>query len=155
MMNRFLSLLSLIIFLTGCAAATPRTAEQETSFFLARYNKTWETTQLVLGKQSIPIASMDESKGLITTKPVIYSVGEKAHHAVEDIAYRPEVFLGLYTKVRYDYTIQVIPSGEMSTQIKVTANIEAYDKNVTHTWHSCRSKNVVERNLLEKIRAEL
>jgi len=154
-MNRLFSLLYLTILLAGCAAATPKPAELETSFYLARYEKVWGTTQSVLGKQSIPIASLDENKGLIITKPVTYSMGERAHNAVEEIAYRPDVFLGLYTQVRYAYTIRIIPSGEMSTQIKVMANIEAYDKNVTHKWHSCRSKNVVERGLLEKIRAQL
>lgn len=155
MIDRFISLFFLIILITSCAAVTPRPAERETSFFLARYGKAWETAQSVLGKQSIPIASMDEAKGVIITKTITYSLGERAHNAVEEIAYRPEVFLGFYTQVRYAYTIQVIPSGETSTQIRVTATIEAYDKNITRKWHYCTSKNVVERSLLEKIRAGL
>jgi hypothetical protein len=74
---------------------------------------------------------------------------------MEKIAYKPDVFLALYTQVRYSYTIQVIPMSGMSMQVKIAATIEAYDQNVTHKWHACVSKNVLERKLLEQIRAEL
>jgi hypothetical protein len=155
MKNRAFCVAVLFLLLSGCASVNPQPAKLETSFFLARYEKVWETTRNMLEKQSIPVLSMDMGKGIITTKPVIYSAGEKAHNTLEEIAYKPDIFLALYTNVRYGYTIRMIPSGEMSTQIKVTANIEAYDKNITRKWHSCVSKNILERDLLEKIRAEL
>jgi hypothetical protein len=43
----------------------------------------------------------------------------------------------------------------MSTQVKVTANIEAYDTNVTQKWQKCVSKGILEREILEQIRASL
>jgi hypothetical protein len=155
MKNSVFHTIFLFVLLSGCTTFHPLPAQRETSFFLARHEKVWEITQDVLEKQSIPVLSMDNSKGIITTKQVTYSLGEKAHSSVEEIAFQPDIFLGLYAQVRYGYTIRIIPSGDMSTQINVTANIEAYDKNITHKWHSCISRNIIERNLLEKIRSEL
>jgi hypothetical protein len=43
----------------------------------------------------------------------------------------------------------------MSTQVKIRANIEAYDTNATRKWHPCKSKGVIERDLLERIRGSL
>lgn len=145
----------LLFVMTSCATFEPPPATSETSFFLARYDKVLATTVKTLEKQSIPVQSSNKEKGIITTKSVNYSMGEKAHHDMENIAYRPDVLLGLYTRVRYSYTIQVIPMNEMSMQVIVAANIEAYDQNVTHKWHACVSKNVLERKLLEQIRAGL
>ncbi|HPE44252.1 MAG TPA: hypothetical protein PK380_00120, partial [Deltaproteobacteria bacterium] len=94
-------------------------------------------------------------KGEITTKFVNYSVGAKAHHELEKIAEKPELRLGLYTQVGYSVTIRLAAINEMSTQVKITADIEAYDTNVTKKWQPCKSKGVIERELLEKIRDSL
>jgi len=84
-----------------------------------------------------------------------YSVGAKAHHELEKIAEKPELRLGLYTQVGYSVTIRLAAINEMSTQVKITADIEAYDTNVTKKWQPCKSKGVIERELLEKIRDSL
>jgi hypothetical protein len=153
--NRIIILMLFSLITTGCATLEPPPAKTETSFFLARYDKVLETAVRVLENQTIPVQSSNKEKGIITTRFVNYSMGEKAHHDMEKIAYKPDVFLALYTQVRYSYTIQVIPMSGMSMQVKIAATIEAYDQNVTHKWHACVSKNVLERKLLEQIRAEL
>jgi hypothetical protein len=153
---KIIVLLSSFLIFTGCVTVLPPPPMEETSFYLARYDKVWTTTLDVLDKQSILVLSSDKSKGTITTSRFVnFSVGEKAHNKIEEIAYRPELSLGLYTHVHYSFTLLVVPNGEMSTQVKAAANIEAYDTNLTHRWHGCVSKNVVERELLEKIRAAL
>ena len=153
--NRINLLILLSLIVTGCATFEPPPAKEEISFFLARYNKVWETTLKVLEKQSLPIQSSNKDKGIIITKFADYSVGEKAHRELEEIAYRPDLPLGLYTHVHYSLSIQVIPMTEMSMQIKMSATIEAYDHNVTRKWHVCVSKNVVEQKTLDQIRAAL
>jgi hypothetical protein len=153
--TRFAAPLLLFLIVISCASIDPPPAREESSFFLARYNKVWATTLKVLDAQSLSIQTSDKDKGTITTKFVDYSSGEKAHHELEEIAYKPDIPLGLYTHVHNKLSIQVIPVSEMSMQIKVSANIEAYDKNVTRKWHTCISKNVVEQTMLDRIRAAL
>ena len=44
---------------------------------------------------------------------------------------------------------------DMSTKVKITAHIEAYDRNVSQEWHECISKKTLEGSIIEKIRAQL
>jgi hypothetical protein len=128
---------------------------EDTSFYLARFDKVWDVTRKVLERESIPIKTAEKERGEITTKFVNYSTGTKAHHQLDDIAERPEIRLAIYTQVGYSLIIHIVPTSEMSTKVKVSAKIEAYDKNATQKWHVCHSKYVIERKLMEKIRSEL
>lgn len=156
MMRSSALFLMLLILITGCATPPQAvTTGEDRSFFLGRFDKVWDTTLKELEKKSINVKDVNKEKGEITTRFVNYSVGPGAHHDVEKIAEKPNIQLGLYTQVGYTLTIRIIPISDMSTQVKVTANIEAYDTNVTKKWYPCKSKGVVERELLEKIRANL
>jgi hypothetical protein len=153
--NRVTILMFLLLLITGCATVPPAPTAEDTFFYLARFDKVWVITQKVLEKESIPLKTAEKETGEITTKFVNYSAGHKAHYELDDIAEKPEIRLAIYTQVGYSLSIQVTPTSEMSTKVKINAKIEAYEKNVTQKWHECRSKNVIERKLLEKIRSEL
>lgn len=156
-MTRRIPLCTAVLFmLAGCASPPPQgPMVDDTSFYLGRFDKVWEVTMKVLEKKSLEVNNMDKERGEITTRFVNYSVGAKAHHELEKIAERPELRLGLYTQVGYSVNIRLVAINEMSTQVKIKANIEAYDTNVTKKWQPCKSKGVIERELLEKIRNSL
>lgn len=151
-----LSLLVLVLSVPGCAVAPkPPPTLEDTSFFLARYDNVWEKSLKVLEREGLPVKEADKATGLIITKFVNYSVGMRAHQEIEDIAERPDIRLALFSQVGYSLSIRIAPAGDMSSQLTITSRIEAYDKNATQKWHPCRSRNVVERKMLEKIRAVL
>ncbi len=155
MINRY-PILVLLIILMGCATAQPPVPMvDDTSFFLGRFDKVWDVTLKVLEKKSLTIKDINKEKGEIITLFANYSAGAHAHQDLLNIAEKPELRLGLYTQVGYSLTITLTPINDMSTQVKITANIEAYDTNVTQKWQKCISKNVIERELLEKIRSSL
>jgi len=146
----------LLATFAGCATAPPPAPMvDDTSFYLGRFDKVWDITLKVLEKRSITIKDINKEKGEITTHFVNYSVGPHAHSDLENIAEKPDLRLGLYTQVGYSLTIKLTPINDMSTQVKVTAFIEAYDTNVTQKWQKCASKGVIEREILEKIKASL
>ena len=156
-MTRRLPLYITVLFMiAGCATPPPQgPMVDDTSFYLGRFDKVWEVTMKVLEKKSLEVKDMDKEKGEITTQFTNYSVGAKAHHELDKIAERPELRLGLYTQVGYSVNIKLVAINEMSTQVKITASIEAYDTNITKKWQPCRSKGVIERELLDKIRNSL
>jgi uncharacterized lipoprotein len=155
MINRY-PILVLLMILMGCATAQPPAPMvDDTSFFLGRFDKVWDVTLKVLEKKSLTIKDINKEKGEITTRFVNYSVGAHAHQDLLNIAEKPELRLGLYTQVHYSLTIKLTPINDMSTQVKIIADIEAYDTNVTQKWQKCISKNVFERELLEKIKSSL
>ncbi len=147
----------LLMILMGCATPQqpPAPMVDDTSFFLGRFDKVWDVTLKVLEKKSLAIKDINKEKGEIITRFANYSVGAHAHQDLQIIAEKPELRLGLYTQVGYSLTIKLTPINDMSTQVKITASIEAYDTNVTQKWQKCKSKNVIERELLEKIKSSL
>jgi hypothetical protein len=155
MINRY-PIIVLLMILMGCATPQPPAPTvDDTAFFLGRFDKVWDVTLKVLEKKSIAIKDINKEKGEIVTRFANYSVGARAHQDLQTIAEKPELRLGLYTQVGYSLTIKLTPINDMSTQVKITANIEAYDTNVTQKWQKCISKNVIERELLEKIKSSL
>jgi len=158
MKRHYLSTLLAIFLLAGCASAPKQAATfpDNTAFYLARFDKVWDSVIAALNAESIPIDSMEKSKGIITTKFVNYSVGPQAHYELATIAEKPSAArLAIWSQAGYNLSILVTPINEMSTKVKVTAHIEAYDKNVTQEWHECISKGVIESGIIEKVRAQL
>ncbi|HRR69153.1 MAG TPA: hypothetical protein P5146_07665 [Desulfomonilia bacterium] len=156
--RHFLSVVLAALLLTGCAAASKQAPalHDDTAFYLARFDKVWDTVITTLKEESIPIDSMDKSRGVIRTKFVNYSVGTQAHHELEKIAEKPSATrLAIWSQAGYTLSILVTPVNDMSTKTRVTAHIEAYDRNVSQQWHECISKGVIESRIIERIRAQL
>ena len=151
-----LIIVSSLLLAAGCATTQPTPGpEDDTALYLSRFDRIWEVTLSVLEEDAIKVKSMDKGKGVIITSFVNYSVGHGAHHAIDEIAERPLVRLAIFTQVSYRLTISITPVSEMSTMVRVIATIEAYDSNMTKTWHQCPTKNVLEYRLQEKIRSRI
>lgn len=146
-----------VLLLYGCASAPePVRTKDDNAFYLARFDKVWDAALAALAEESITVDSMNKDKGVIVTKFINYSVGQQAHHEIEKIAGKPSsTRLAVYSQVGYTMSILITPINDMSTKVKVTAHIEAYDKNVTQEWHECTSNRVIENRILEKIRTQL
>ena len=156
MKNMYLIVAVLIVSLSGCATTPPPQQKEDTAFYLARFNKVWDACLMTLEEEAIPIETMEKEKGLITTEYVNYSVGPQAHHEIEKIAQKPSAErLAIWSQVGYTLSILITPINDMSTKVRVTAHIEAYDKNVTKQWHECISYGVIENIILERIRSQL
>lgn len=146
-----------LVLAYGCASAPePAKTKDDNAFYLARFDKVWDASLAALAEESITVNSMNKDKGVIVTKFINYSVGTQAHHEIENIARKPSAArLAVYSQVGYTMSILITPINDMSTRVKVTAHIEAYDKNVTQEWHECVSNRVIENKILEKIRTQL
>jgi hypothetical protein len=134
----------------------PAKPAEDSAYCLASFNKVWDASVLALSEEHIPIETMSKEKGVISTKFVNYSMGPKAHHELDAIAEKPSAArLAIWSQAGYTLSILVMPVTEMGTRIKVTAHIEAYDKNISQEWHRCVSKKVIENRIVEKIKAQL
>jgi len=156
MKNLYLIAVVLIITLGGCASAPESRPKEDTAFYLARFDNVWDAAFMALQEEAIPFEKMEKEKGLITTGFVNFSVGPQAHHEIEKIAQRPtETRLAIWSQVGYTLSILITPISDMSTKVRVTAHIEAYDKNVTRKWHKCITNGGIEDMILQKIRDQL
>ncbi|HQG33205.1 MAG TPA: hypothetical protein PLA83_14835 [Deltaproteobacteria bacterium] len=146
-----------VALISGCAAPQkPVKPNEDTAFYLARFDEVWNATLAALHGESIAVDSMNKDRGVISTKFVNYSSGPQAHYEIDAIAKPPSgVRLPLWSQVGYTLNILVTPINDMSTRVKVIAHIEAYDKNTTQEWHECTSNKSVESRFIEKIRAQL
>ncbi|MGC9325477.1 MAG: hypothetical protein ACP5G0_12105 [Desulfomonilia bacterium] len=149
-----LAVLCSAFLVSGCAT-TPQAPIEDTAFYLARLDTLWEVILATLEEESIMVRSMEKEKGIIITKFHNYMVGPSAHHAIDEIAYRPSVHKAIFSQVGYSFTISITQVTEMSSKVRVMATIEAYDSNMTKAWHACPSKSILEYQLLDKIRTRL
>lgn len=153
----FVSIFLAFVLISGCATAPkPVRPVDDTAFYLARLDKVWDAAIATLAEESIPVDSMNKERGVISTKFVNYSVGPQAHHDIDAIAQKPSAArLAIWSQVGYTLNILITPINDMSTKVKVTAHIEAYDRNVSQEWHECISNKVIENRIIEKIRTQL
>lgn len=153
-----LSVLLATSLAAGCASAPEQKAapHDNTVLFLSSFGRVWDAFTTTIEEDSIPIDTMDWEQGLITTRFVNYSVGQKTHRDLMTIAVKPaEPRLAIWSQAGYTLSIHLAAVSDLSTRVQVSAHIEAYNQNVTSQWHECASKGVIERNLLEKVKARL
>lgn len=154
---------------SGCATMPVMKVETQDTFTIqSSFNKVWGALIATLSEQALPIKSIEKDSGLVTTDFFIFvdadsiSIKEafkKGSGAVSEkidiIAYRPKVFLGIWTKGRYFLNIFVKSEGVNTTSIKITAHIEAFESNIKRSWLVCNSKGVIEKEIIDSIKAKL
>lgn len=145
--------------LWGCAEG-PKPAQakppEDATYCLARFDRVWDASIEALAEEQIPVDSANKDRGVISSKLVTYSSGPEAHRDLDAIAVRPSSRSPvLWSQVRYTLSIMVTPVNDLSTRVKVTAHIEAYDRNVSREWHECISSKAIEARIIEKIKTQI
>ena len=146
--------ITLIIFaiVAGCAttpADKPPIKDAQT--IQASFDEVWRATVSTFAEMALPIESMDRGSGLITTRPLSFTGGWAAPKEIDRVAQKPSVFLGTWSGGRYTLNVLVTAKGKISTKVKITTHIEAYEDYMTGQWHTCHSKGVIEKQIFDSI----
>jgi len=119
------------------------------------FDRVWGPVVATLAEMALPIESIEKESGLVSTKFVTFASGILAQKEIDRIFQRPSVFLGTWSQGRYTLSIFVTSSGENTTKIKITTHIEAFEDNVTKSWHICYSKGVIEKQIFDSVRSKI
>lgn len=142
--------------LAGCATAPVKAPDFENSrAFQVPFDKTWGAIVAVIAENAFPIEAIEKESGIITTKPTLFANTWKAEKLIDSLAVRPGVFLGVWTKGRFTLSVFATKVNDTVTGVKVTSNIEAYEGNITYSWHPCQSKGIIEKAFLNNIAQKL
>lgn len=146
-----------VVFISGCATTTQMVKPdiQNSSTIQASYDKVWGALMATLAEKAYPIESVEKESGLITTKFVNFASGYGANKEIKRVSQRPSVFMGTWNQGRYTLSIFVNSKDNIATDIKITAHIEAYENNMTNSWHICQTKGVVESDILQAVSSKL
>jgi hypothetical protein len=147
----------------GCCAATQGTAPSKTAIedaalYAAPFDKVWGAVVATLSEESYPIGAIDKSSGLITTQQVILLEGLSAMVATDSYAVRPSNLLGRVAidKLRVSMNVFANSQDSGSTRVKVTAHFEGmWTGEAANGWYVCPSKGLLEKRLLDAVRAKL
>jgi len=159
-MNRLPWFVLLVVLGTiGCAASRQviRGPVQDRQVFQAPYDKVWSATVGALADEGAPIQVVEKESGLITTQFVQFASGLNAAKQMDAYAHRPRGggFLSIWSMGRYSLSVHVTREADSTTAVKVTPHIEAYERNVTNSWHVCDGNGGLERRLFPAISAKL
>lgn len=139
--------LVLLVFLIGCATSPVKPpVVKDTEIFQAPFNRVWKATVATIANMALPVESIEKESGLLTTRFIRFSLTE-----LNRIAQTPRTFLGVWSTGRYTLSIFVSSTSKDTTKVKITTHIEAFESNVTKTWHVCYSKGILERQILNSI----
>lgn len=112
----------------------------------AGYDRVWGV--LVGGLSAkYTIKNIDKASGLITLEPVTLGSGILTPSQLRPYAYEPANLLGTWSDSRAIVSFYVSKQGK-GTNVRVTAQISAFENNVTHTWQPWVSKGVIEQTFL-------
>ncbi len=146
------TILILLAILVGCAT-TPadKPTIKDTQVIRASFDEVWRATVSTFAEMALPIQSIDKGNGSITTGIVRFTSGWAAPKEIDRVARKPSVLLGTWSAGRYTLSVLVRSSAKDSTEVKVTARIEAYEEYMTKDWHICYSKGVIEKQIFDSI----
>ena len=146
----------LAVILAGCAVTqVTRPGIEDSAIISAPLDKVWGAIIATIGDRALPFESVEKESGLITTKFVIFTSGMVTDEQIDRIAVKPSGLLNVWSQGRYTLNIFAMPSGEGATKVKITTHIEAYERNVSNSWHICYSHGVLEQELLYAIRSKV
>jgi hypothetical protein len=106
----------------------------------------WGATVSALS-EVYPVKNIDKTSGLIATEFVSGSV--------RGYGYPPSVLLGVWSDGRHRVTAFVRAIDAEHTSVKVTAHLECFEFNVSHSWYVWDSNGTVEQLMFQKITSSL
>lgn len=143
-----LSIMLLIVFLSGCAApqiaALPPEKKEQT--YKADFNTTWITVLDTLTERNLPISVAQKDSGLIVTDFVLTEgfVSPLFVHAPME----------MITQGRYKLNVSV-RDGDHGTKVRINAHFEKFSTLIFETipsWKPQHSIGILESELFEEIK---
>lgn len=139
------------LFLCGCVTMPQTAPPQKFSTVLNKdYDTAWKMMTRFLVAQNYSIKFTEKASGIMTTNDVV-SEHFDADSAIKKIAHRPSVFMGVWNMYKYSITAYVDKVNNLQTSVTITVSIEAFEHNVSKSWHPCVSKGVIEKDLIDGI----
>ena len=145
--------LSIALLLTGCATgpqdrATPLATSRS---YAAPFDKVWGALVAEVSADC-PVQNVDKASGLITSQQMSFGGSYGGWRTLEIYAYQPKAFLATWTGgTRGSLTFYVSSADPTNTTIRVTARFEAFEDNVSKSWHTWESNGVLENKYLGKV----
>jgi len=148
-MNRYMILLILGLFFSGCATIPTTYEIRNYEYFSADYDKLYTATMQVLAELNYPIRTNDKSSGVITTDYISIPSNEIRNYAQ---FYRPLLDMS----GRYNLNIIISKSGETNV-IKINSNLSAWEQVGYNPgyWESRPSNSYIESTIFNKIRTRI
>jgi len=147
-----------MFFLCGCAttSSVSDTEPIQNTFEINKpFNSVWKAIVATFAEHSYPIKAIEKDSGLITTDFIVFADGIMADDEIKGISKRPSLFMGTWTGGRYTISIYAQQIDSKITKIKITPHIEAYESNLSNSWHTCNSKGVLEKEIYDFIMDKL
>jgi len=148
-----LVILLLIALAVSLSKVPPAPKEiMQSKIFDKNFEEVWEATVSVLSEEEYPIRTIEKDNGLIITDFVIFTKGlsVEVEREIDKVAVRPSIIFGTWSQGRYSLSIFVTEKNN-GTLLRIKPHIEAYENNVTNSWHVCDSRGLIEKKLLGKI----
>lgn len=99
--------------------------------------------------------SLEEESGILTTKQVLFASGSLAENAIDRVAVKPSISFGVWSSGRYSLSVFIRSVSESRASVKITTHFEAFEVNMTKSWHVCYSKGIVESSTWESIKSKV
>ena len=145
----------------GCCTATQgaapsKTAIQDTVLYAAPFDKVWGAVVATLAEEEYPIGAIDKSSGLITTQQVVLLELVRAVAYADSYVVVPIGLFGMSDppfRLRVMLNVFASSQDSGSTRVRVTAHFEGWKDR--EGWNAYRSKGLLEKRLLDAVRAKL
>lgn len=149
-------LLLAVVAFVGCATVPVQQTAVVNSFVIDKpFAKVWGAAVATFAEKSLPVKTIEKDSGLITTDFVVFADGYYADDQIKSVSRRPSVLMGCWNRGRYSVSYYATAIDDNRTKISITPHIEAFEYNVTKSWHVCRSAGVIEKELYDAIIAKL
>jgi hypothetical protein len=117
--------------------------------FHAGFDRVWGVLVSEISSFAV-IKTIDKTRGLITTEPLMVGAGLMSEIVLKEYAHRPPNILGTWDAGRAILSIFANSQGP-STTVRITAYFVGFEGNVTHSWMQWPTRGVLENVLLDRI----
>jgi hypothetical protein len=143
-----------LILFASCTTAPVQSPQPETSqTFQQPFDKVWGAAVAEITKE-YPLKVIDKSSGILETDIVTIGTGIGAEQTLKQCAISPRVFLGTWGEARAKLSVYA-RADSTNTFLRIRAHIEAFENNVTKSWHVWESNGVLERKTMQGLARDL
>lgn len=140
----------MVFLIIGCATAPIQqiSEEQQKMSFNRPYDDVWKAAvQTLSGDMGLPISVIEKDSGIINTEMVTPS-------GSQGWANCPSGFLTVWQGARYRVNLIAQNEGDV-TVIRLNPHFEAFESNVSNSWHVCHSTGKLEEQFFNLMKSRL